>query len=146
MKVKPGPQARVRTDELPKLEASIPDYFTPEQSEVWGEVYYLLDEGNLLKNVDRLLLEDLVLNLDLKRRASVALTKEELVVDGQRTIVKNPLLNIIKDCQATIHKICIQLGLSPRSRSVIAHVTEEHEDDSLDNTKTTATPWRRKEK
>lgn len=97
--------------ELPKEVATIYKSITNE-----------LKAAKVLNNLDVDLLETTCYAIYRMRQARELINRDGIVIENGNGVVKHPAINIERDYQAIFQNGCIQLGLSPSSRTKLAMI------------------------
>ena len=104
--------------ELPKEVATIYKSITNE-----------LKAAKVLNNLDVDLLETTCYAIYRMRQARDIINRDGIVIESGNGVVKHPAINIERDYQAIFQNGCIQLGLSPSSRTKLAMIHLEANTD-----------------
>ncbi len=112
-----------------------PSYLSQKEREVYNFLVGELKESGILNNLDITILLTCVDSIIRMQECRDLINKQGLVVlkeDG--TPVRNPATTIYKDYNSIFNKCCMELGLSPSSRSKLSIINvnaQEKKDDPI---------------
>ncbi|WP_349401350.1 phage terminase small subunit P27 family [Clostridium perfringens] len=112
-----------------------PSYLSEKEKEVYNFLVGELKESGILNNLDITILLTCVDSIIRMRECRDLINKQGLVVfkeDG--TPARNPATTIYKDYNSIFNKCCMELGLSPSSRSKLSIINvnaQEKKDDPI---------------
>lgn len=113
----------------------IPSDLSKEEKKVYEFLIKELKESDILNNLDIFVLRNACFAVvGMKRVQQKLMNTDDLVERMNGDLAKNPLHNVLKDYEKTFNWCCKELGLSPSSRSAIANLNlnaQEEEEDVL---------------
>ncbi|WP_218971696.1 phage terminase small subunit P27 family [Cytobacillus oceanisediminis] len=110
-----------------------PKHLSNDEKKLYRFLVKELKESNILNNLDITILETTVDAIIKMQECKQLLDEHGLVItktDG--TLVRNPASIIYKDYNVIFNKCCMELGLSPSSRSKLAVLNVKNEQDNQD--------------
>ena len=127
----PGKQKLPPSEPKPKVEIpSCPSYLDSDAKKEWNRISKILKKYKLITQADRTALAIYCQEYSAFIRATVELSKEELVIPTVTGgIQKNPLAVLRNQSANTLVKYLNEFGLTPASRSKVAMLENEKEDD-----------------
>lgn len=93
-----------------------------EVATIYKSIADELKDANVLNNLDTDLLETTCYAIYRMRQARELINRDGIVIDNGSSLVKHPAINIERDYQAIFQHGCVQLGLSPSSRTKLAMI------------------------
>lgn len=113
----------------------VPDDITDDEKVVYQFLVDELKESKILSNLDTFLLRNLSFSVaGMIRTQEMINASDKLVQKSNGDWVKNPLYGVLADYQKQFNWGCKELGLSPSSRSAIANINlqaQQQEQDPL---------------
>jgi P27 family predicted phage terminase small subunit len=104
------------TVQAPSGKPKMPDYLGPVARAEWRRVTGILDRMGILSVLDRASLADYCTVVERLQEASTAITKEGLLVKGERGMVKNPACQLERQYRQALLSYCSLFGLAPSPR------------------------------
>lgn len=112
---------RGKDDEVYKVRDDLPT----EVSAIYQRITEELKDAKILNNLDIDLLETVSYAIYRMRQAREVIDREGMLITNGKMMIKNPAVNVERDYQNIFHSCCIQLGLSPSSRTKLSMIQYE---------------------
>ena len=96
-----------------------------EVSNIYKSIVKELKAAKVLNNLDVDLLETTCYAIYRMRQARELIDRDGTLIPSGKTMIKHPAVNVERDYQSVFHSCCIQLGLSPSSRTKLSMIKLE---------------------
>lgn len=96
-----------------------------EVSEIYHRITEELKDSKILNNLDIDLLDTAAYAIYRMRQAREIIDRDGTLISSGKTMIKHPAVNVERDYQSIFHSCCIQLGLSPSSRTKLSMINLE---------------------
>lgn len=101
------------------------DDLPTEVSAIYQRITEELKDANILNNLDMDLLDTVSYAIYRMRQAREVIDREGMLISNGKVMIKHPAVNVERDYQSIFHSCCIQLGLSPSSRTKLSMIKLE---------------------
>lgn len=101
------------------------DDLPTEVSAIYQRITEELKDANILNNLDMDLLDTASYAIYRMRQAREVIDREGMLISNGKVMIKHPAVNVERDYQSIFHSCCIQLGLSPSSRTKLSMIKLE---------------------
>lgn len=112
---------RGNDDKVYKVRDDLPT----EVSAIYQRITEELKDANILNNLDMDLLDTVSYAIYRMRQAREVIDREGMLISNGKVMIKHPAVNVERDYQSIFHSCCIQLGLSPSSRTKLSMIKLE---------------------
>ncbi|MGV9600792.1 phage terminase small subunit P27 family [Streptosporangium sandarakinum] len=103
-----------------------------DAAEVWGRTAHMLAKCAGLTSVQQDCLVDFCITTARIRQCNRSISREGLVIEGDRGRVRNPLCTVVSQLRQHWRSLMGELGLSPSAATRLVAPEDDDEDDPFD--------------